>query len=109
MKYLAQLNLPGGYVVNAPQGLPQGGENSVANIVSSSIYLLLSVAGVLSLLFTLYGGIKWMTSGGEEEKLAGARMTLTFAIGGLVLTLSAFVIINILARYFGVNFYSFSF
>jgi hypothetical protein len=77
------------------------GEDST--FISSVISLLLFIAVVLALIFLLYGGIRWITSGGDKAKLDAARTTITGAVVGLILTFLAFFIINIIGFLFGIQ------
>ena len=57
------------------------------------------VAGILSFIFIIIGGIKIITASGDEKKLASAQATITYAIIGLVVTALAFVILRVV-QYF---------
>jgi len=49
--------------------------------------------GVVALLFIIYAGFSFVTSGGDPKKVQGARQTMTFAIIGLILVLLSFAIL----------------
>lgn len=49
--------------------------------------------GVIALLFIIYSGFSFVTSGGDPKKVQGARSTMTFAIIGLVVVLLSFAIL----------------
>ena len=40
----------------------------------------------------IYGGITWMTAGGNETTVTNAKKTITAAIIGLVIVISAYAI-----------------
>jgi len=65
---------------------------SFTDIVSGVITSVLSLMGVIFLVLMIYAGFKWMTARGEEEKVTEAKETLTRAIIGLVIVLSAYAI-----------------
>ncbi len=70
-----------------------------ANIVTVSVAL----AG-LALLFTLItAGFKWTTAQGDPKKLQQAQHTLAFALIGFVLLASAVLILQLIAKFTGVN------
>lgn len=58
---------------------------------------LLAFAGTAALFFIIFAGIKFITSGGDAKQVEGARKTLTYAVIGLVVILSAFFILNVIA------------
>lgn len=62
------------------------------------------IAAVVIFLFTLLlGGIRWLTSGGDEQKITSARGQITGAIVGLVITFSVLVIVKLIAYFFGIE------
>lgn len=85
-------------------GLPSGGLSFITgSVVPFAISLLLFLTIVLSLIFLLVGGILIMTSGGNKEGTAKARATVTYAIIGLVLGLSSFIILSLIQQFLGVS------
>jgi hypothetical protein len=102
MSYLA-LTLPGGQTVNPPAGMPTGGINTVAKVVANGLTLLLIITTILTLIYLLLGGLAWIQSGGDKQKLTQARARLTYAIIGLVVALGSFFLINVIGFVFKVN------
>jgi hypothetical protein len=97
------LVLPGGQVVTAPGGVPTGGIATVAKIVGNSFTILLIAAVILTLIYLILGGLAWIRSGGDKQKLSQARARLTYAIIGLIIALGSFFIINLIGYFFKVN------
>lgn len=60
--------------------------------------LFMASALVVLILFIMFivGSIKYLTSAGDAEKIKSARGTLTYAIVGTVLFLSAYLIFNVI-------------
>jgi hypothetical protein len=56
------------------------------------VLLLLTLGGLSSFLYLLYGGFKWITSGGDQIRVQQARNTITTAIVSLVLVTLAFTL-----------------
>jgi hypothetical protein len=77
----------------------QGFQCILANILSIAI----SGFGLVGFVMTLIGGFTFMLSGGNSKGAETAKQTITFAIGGLVVALSAFIILRFLASFTGVN------
>ncbi len=69
--------------------------SKAGGIVGSVIQLLFVFAILASLFFLIWGGIRWISSGGDKGKIDQARGTITAAIVGLLISLLAFFIINI--------------
>ena len=58
---------------------------SAGEMVSSIIQWVIGIAGVVSLVFVVGGGIMYMTSAGEPSKLQTAKNTIKYALIGLVI------------------------
>lgn len=73
------------------------------NIIPFVVSLLLFILVLVSFVFLAWGGITWITSGGEKEGMTKAKATVTGALIGLALGLSAFIVLNILFSFFGIT------
>ncbi len=76
---------------------------NLQTLITAIIDLVLVVAALTAFFFLIYGGIKWITSGGDKEQTAAAQKTLTAAIIGLALAFSAWAILNLVTGFFGLN------
>lgn len=78
-----------------------------AEFLSRLINVLIEVAliggAVIFLFMLLWGGIGWMTSGGDKTATEAARGRVTSAVIGLALLLFAFAIIKLIGSLFGIN------
>lgn len=86
-----------------PPVLNQGGKLEPLHVLAVIIQIILLIAFVLSFVFLLIGGIKWITSGGDEKGVASARNTITAALIGLVVVLMAFALIKLVETFFGIT------
>lgn len=75
-------------------GIPNGGEVSLSDILNFITNGLIMLGLILSLIFLIWGGFSWITSGGDKEKVDKARKTILMAIVGLGLVFLAFVIVR---------------
>ncbi len=75
---------------------PSGAIASVElkNIPQFVITLLFVVGIIVALAYLIYGGIKWIISGGDKAAVDAARKHIVAAIIGLVIVVTAFVILN---------------
>jgi len=69
------------------------------NIVSA----LLTFVGIVALFFIMYGGIKYILARGDAKQAQAARGILTYAIIGVIIVVSAFFIVNLLATITGTD------
>jgi hypothetical protein len=74
------------------------------NLVSNILNLVFVIAVIIALAFLIYGGIKWITSGGDKTKVEGARNTIVAALIGLVLVFLAYFILRLIFSIFGISF-----
>ena len=64
-------------------------EGMFQGVISS----LLALAGIVLFVMLIIGGFKYILSGGNPDAVASARRTMTYAIIGLVLMASAYLIL----------------
>lgn len=70
-------------------GLPS---TSPIVIVARIINVILGILGIITTVLMFYAGFLWLTSAGNEDKIDQAKQTISAAIIGLIIVLSAFVI-----------------
>jgi hypothetical protein len=80
----------------APENL---GVNDVGTIINNVINWLLGGVGAVAIVFIMVGGVQYITSIGNPEAAQKAKTTLTYAIGGLILVLAAYLIIKFIAGF----------
>ena len=71
-----------------------------SNLFGTIIEIILILAAVISLVFLILGGIRWITSGGDRAKIASARSTLIAALVGLLISFFTFLIIGYIFSFF---------
>lgn len=84
------LNLWGNYSSNEFQNETGLGERDPRAIVASVIRIILGFLGIVAVIIILLGGFKWMTAGGNEDKVAEARKLIISGVVGLVIIMAAF-------------------
>lgn len=57
---------------------------------------VIGFTGALSLLFVIIGGIQILTAFGNDDKIGTGKKTLTWAIGGLVVSMLSYAIVQII-------------
>lgn len=68
------------------------GTQDVRTTVSNVIKAFMGLLGIVAVIIILLGGFKWMTAGGNEEKVSEAKKLIISGIIGLVIILSAYAI-----------------
>jgi len=64
-------------------------ETTFASSLGRIIQAFLGFLGIIFIILTIWAGYNWMTASGNEEKVSKAKTTLTRAIIGLIIILSA--------------------
>lgn len=77
--------------------------NRIGPIISSVVTILLIGAALIALFFLIFGGIRWITSGGDKAKVESARGTIIASIIGLIISLLAFFIITVVLGIFNIS------
>ena len=82
--------------------------SDLEGVFGSVVSVALTLGGITALVMLVIGGFKFLSAGGDKEATQKAGKTITYAIGGLVLTLSAWIILNFLGNFLGIDFSVFS-
>ncbi|MDP3941300.1 MAG: pilin [bacterium] len=82
---------PGCSIINLP--------NATGTVVSSIVNFIFVIAVILALGFLVYGGIRWITSGGDKGGVENARNTIIAAIIGLIVVFLAYFILNLVLQF----------
>jgi hypothetical protein len=77
---------------------------TLGTLIGPLVSLIFVIAVVAALLYLVYGGFKWLTSGGDKSAVAAAREHIIAAIIGLVIIFLSYFILNIVVRFFIPNF-----
>jgi len=77
--------------------------NNIIAVVRNAIRFVLLVAFILAFVFLIFGGIRWITAGGDEKAVSGARGMITAALIGLVVVLVSYALIVLVETFFGVT------
>ena len=66
---------------------------AVALMLANYVLFFFQLIAVITTLFIIYGGFQWLTAGGNSEKVSQAQKTVTNAAIGLLVVMSAYLII----------------
>lgn len=85
---------------SAAGGVGCAGQNIQANltgpggILSNVIIVLITLAGIISVIMIIVGGLRYVFSAGNEKATAGAKDTILYAVIGLIICVVAFAIVT---------------
>lgn len=90
--------------VCAQQGVPQevkdaagcpGNPNSdLSTVIKNILNAIIGVAGIVSVIYIIIGGVQYMTSSGDAAKTQKAKNTILYAVIGLIVCALSFAIVN---------------
>lgn len=67
------------------------GETGVFTRITNTV---LYVVGIISVIMLIYGGLRYILSGGDSKKVTDAKNTILYAIIGLIISILAYAIVN---------------
>lgn len=74
-------------------------QQRINDILHTIINLFSMVVGVISVIMIIYGGFKYITSGGDSGNVGNARNTIVYALVGLVIVaLAQFMVRFVLTK-----------
>ena len=95
---LNRTNQPGGIV-------PARGDSAstLSTIIRNLVTLFYSIGSLGFTVMVLWGSVNWVLSGGDKEKIAGARKKIMTAVMGIFLLALSFPIIALIAQISGID------
>ena len=76
---------------------------TIPGIISGAISLIMLVVALVFFFMLIWGGLRWVTSQGEEKAVASARAQITNALIGLAIVFAAWAIMKLIEIVFGVS------
>ncbi len=77
--------------------------SGIVAIIENIIKLLAPAAGIAFFVMLLFGGYQFLTSGGDPKAVGAARGTLTYAVIGIILVVSAWLILQLVQNITGAS------
>lgn len=84
-------------VVASPVYAASADVTKIETFIKSIIQVLVTLAGLISAGFFVWGGVGYMTSSGNPEMLDRSKKTIAYSGIGLAIVLGAFVLTNIVS------------
>lgn len=92
--------------IGNPTKLPDPGADPtgfVASFIQGGISLLLIVAFVIDLIWTIFAGYRFITAGGDSKSVSSAWSQIYWGLIGMVVVLGSFAIIKLVEIFFHVD------
>ena len=71
-----------------------GNGESLKTLAGKIVNLVSIVVGAISIIMIIYGGFRYITSGGDSGRVGSAKNTLIYAVIGLIVVALAQLIVN---------------
>lgn len=70
----------------------EGEPSDLREIVANILQIVMGLLGIVFTILILVGGYRWMTAGGNQDKVTAAQKTITTAAVGLLIILASLAI-----------------
>jgi hypothetical protein len=77
--------------------------NSIGEFVVNLFQIALILGSIMTFVYLVWGGIQWITSGGNQEAAKGAKEKITDAILGLALLALVWLIWRLVIYFVGIS------
>jgi len=74
------------------------GSNGVFTRITNTV---LYAVGIISVIMLIYGGLRYVVSGGDSKKVTDAKNTIIYAIIGLIVAILSYAIVNFVINAIG--------
>lgn len=74
-----------------PNANPDAG---ITDIIETVVRIFTLIVGAASVIMIIFGGFRYITSGGDSSKVTSAKNTIMYALIGLVIAVLAQVLVN---------------
>ncbi len=74
-----------------------GMDGVFTRITNTALYAI----GIISVVMLIWGGLRYILSGGDSKKITDAKNTILYAIIGLIIALLAYAIVNFVLNTLG--------
>ena len=86
--------------INQPAGFQI---TDVGTLITGAIGAALVIAAILVFGYLVWGGIQWITAGGDKANVEAARGRITNALVGLAIIAAAYAVILLVGFVFGIE------
>ncbi|HEX7633406.1 MAG TPA: pilin [Candidatus Saccharimonadales bacterium] len=79
---------------NQACGTAGSGNNDLSGLASKIVNIFSIIVGIVAVIMIIYGGFRYITSGGDSGSVGNAKNTLIYAIVGLIIVALAQFIVH---------------
>ncbi len=79
----------------------KGFATSFGGLINGLVSFVMVLAAVMVFMYLIWGGIEWITSGGDKGKTESARNKITAAVIGLIVVAASYAILTLALNFLG--------
>ena len=72
----------------------QKDSRSAGDLAKDFVNIMLFAVGILAVIILIWGGIRYILSGGDSGAVSSAKKTILYAVVGLIVAILAYAIVN---------------
>lgn len=72
----------------------QKDSRSAGDLAKDFVNIMLFAVGILAVIMLIWGGIRYVLSGGDSDAVSSAKKTILYAVVGLIVAILAYAIVN---------------
>ena len=72
----------------------QKDSRSAGDLAKDFVNIMLLAIGILAVIMIIWGGIRYVLSGGDSGAVSSAKKTILYAVVGLIVAILAYAIVN---------------
>jgi hypothetical protein len=73
----------------------------VGKLINRALDFVMVIGALLVFMYLVWGGIEWITSGGDKTKTESARNKITAAVIGLIILAASWAILGLVLQFLG--------
>lgn len=81
-----------------PDPMAEAGSDDITNFITLVVNIISIIVGFVAVVMIIWGGMKYVTSGGESGKITSAKNTIMYALIGLVVVALAQFIVRFVLK-----------
>lgn len=81
--------------------LSKGFATNLGSMITSLLTIVMAIAALAVFMYLIWGGIGWITAGGDKGKTEEARNRITAAVIGLIVLAAAYAILLLVLQILG--------
>ena len=81
--------------------IPETFFTDLGDLINRLLTFVIAISALLVFLYLIWGGIDWITSGGDKAKTEAARQKIIAAVIGLIIVAASYAILTIAINFLG--------